>query len=150
MTRTPTQGKLNDTEGSKSLKRNTTTKNVTEKTNPLIKSSTKANLSAVKTTEKSKSSTKEITGTSTPNQNVTVNTNTNTTQQNGHHPTRSENISGVIGVETQNINNDELLTKEDPMIVSSFQDKTEMSNVNNVSKIDYNEVLEDKWSCFSK
>jgi len=63
------------------------------------------------------------------------------------HPSRFENISVTIGVETHN--NDELLTKEESFCITGFQDKTEILPTT-VSKLDYAEILDDRWTSFSK
>ncbi len=70
---------------------------------------------------------------------------------NVHHPTREENISLlIITPETQRINSDELLTKEDESIMHDFQRlKGEITTIPN-QKIDYAEILDDKWSTFAK
>jgi hypothetical protein len=75
----------------------------------------------------------------------------NKTEANGvikSHPTKEINVSGIIGMETNN--NDELLTGIDPLIVSAFQDKTEINLTKNETKIDISEILDDRWTIFNK
>jgi hypothetical protein len=69
-----------------------------------------------------------------------------------HHPKREENISNlIITPETQRMITDELLTKEDASILHDFQKlKGEITTITTPSKIDYAEVLDDKWASFSK
>lgn len=65
------------------------------------------------------------------------------------HPSKEVNVSGIINMD--NINNDELLTNTaDPLIVSAFQDRTEVNTTKNETKIDISEVLDDRWTNFSK
>ena len=68
-----------------------------------------------------------------------------------HHHTREENISQlIITPETQRINTEELLTKEDASIMHDFQKlKGEITVIQN-QKIDYAEILDDKWAAFAK
>ena len=69
------------------------------------------------------------------------------------HPTREENISATIGV-VDTHTNDELLTKDDGFMisgVSGFHDKSEIITTPiNSTKLDYNEILDDRWTGFSR
>ncbi len=62
------------------------------------------------------------------------------------HPKREENISQTIGV--VNHVGDELLTKEDlnDNLIISALDKSEL----NPPKLDFQEILDDRWSGFAK
>lgn len=62
------------------------------------------------------------------------------------HLKREDNISATICIET-NIN-DELLTKDDDFLISGMiQDKIE---INSPLKLDFSDILDDRWSVFSK
>lgn len=68
-----------------------------------------------------------------------------------HHPKREENISALIVPETQRMITDELLTEEDETVTKYFQKlKGEITTISAASKIDYAEILDDKWALFSK
>jgi hypothetical protein len=167
MLRTPTASNLKDKEEiSKTMKRNPTAKNIHEKTmeKPIEKSATKAQLnkSGTKSTfasrakEKEKAKEDALNALSQNNgpkvsesgkkNSVTVPDPKNSIK--ATHPSRHENISATIGVETHN--NDELLTKDDTLMISGFQDKSEINTIVNGTKLDYGEILDDRWSGFSK
>ena len=165
MLRTPTASNLKDKEEmSKTMKKNPTAKNIHEKTGekPIEKSATKAQLNKSGTKSTFASRAKEKAKEDALNA---------ISQNNGHkvsesgkknsvtvpepknsikatHPSRHENISATIGVETHN--NDELLTKDDTLMISGFQDKSELNTNVNGTKLDYGEILDDRWSGFSK
>ena len=161
MLRTPTASNFKDKEEmSKTMKKNPTAKNIHEKTGEKLieKSATKAQLnkSGTKSTFASRAKEDALNAISQNNghkvsesgkkNSVTVPEPKNSIK--ATHPSRHENISATIGVETHN--NDELLTKDDTLMISGFQDKSELNTNVNGTKLDYGEILDDRWSGFSK
>ena len=66
-----------------------------------------------------------------------------------NHPRREINISSLlITPETQRMITDELLTRDDESIMNDFQRLK--GNTSVLVKIDYAEILDDKWATFSK
>lgn len=138
------------------MKRNPTEKKLNDKTNStidkgtngkLVKSNTKGELLKNKNTtitpikDKKGNDHKELPKNETEN---TKNGKDNHLTVPGRHPTREENISGMIGV---SVTNDELLTKEDSNLLTGLQEKTDQPPE---PKIDKNEILDDKWANFKK
>jgi hypothetical protein len=169
MLRTPTitnlKNKDRDTEDqSKTMRRNPTSKNLKDD-----KVERTLDKSASKTSHVNRAGTKSTVASRAKESEKRLNTEPNPlTLSNGHresgkklpltvsdkkdsvkatHPSRQENISATIGVETHN--NDELLTKEESFIISGFQDKTEILPTSG-PKLDYAEILDDRWTSFSK
>ncbi len=67
------------------------------------------------------------------------------------HPRREENLSSlIITPETHRIITDELLTKEDEVSMLEFNKLKSIISSNQPVKIDYVEILDDKWASFSK
>lgn len=71
-----------------------------------------------------------------------------TTVETKDSPVNPMNVSGIIGVDS-NIN-EELLTKNDPLIESTFNDKSDVNNTKAEVKLDLGEILDDRWNNFSK
>lgn len=133
MTKTPTQGNLKTVDkgdNEKTLKKNATAGK------GLMKSGTKGNLlkgdkgkSATKAEPKSDRKSSEVIQT---------------------HPKREDNISATIGVGVTNPA-DELLTKEDSTLPNEMTQVNQTEPANNSStKLDLNEILDDRWNGFSK
>lgn len=141
----------------KGLKRTPTGKPApTDKTKSgLTKSNTKGDLLKKKEVHKNGITTTTTTINSAASEEKNSSSNNNEvhekeTQQGGniieplHHPNRVENFSGLIGVVTDN--NDVLLTKDETLQIA---DKNEIIN-SNQPRIDYNEILDDRWTNFAK
>lgn len=159
LAKTPTHANLksgfNKTEeNSKTMNKNPTVKNLTnDKTSSLMKSNTKGNLlkKDKEQVKDHKTPQKEIKKDQFINKNgkheEKIENGKNSTKPT--HPTREENVSSIIGVVETN-NNDELLTGSDPLMVSGFADKNEVNNTKNETKLDIGEILDDRYSNFSR
>ncbi len=171
LSKTPTKGNLND---GKTLTRNRTKGDLTDKSatkSGMIKSNTRGNLMMKKSTgnlhstadkndrhadrgdrndrhanterlNKSSSRKPATNSSSNSNKEFTRTNNHNTTREKGHKK-RADNISQTIGV-------DELLSKDDPLIMPEPELPESIITSKAEHKLDFSDILDDRWSAFSK